>query len=171
MPAPALAVRRPDSFPARESAGAKYPTPPHFLPHAYEINEVTSKKPESTCENKALTDGQPTRAYRSRANRRLRNHLATPRPSSKPPNGRHIRVTISANQPVFVLAPVGEKPPSSVTSRIPATIPDPRIDAPHCSSCRVPSSGCAGCFSIVPRFGGLADIGIPNLAPVAASRT
>jgi hypothetical protein len=43
---------------------------------------------------------------------RLRSHLATPSASSNPPKGMHIRVTISANQPVLVLAPAGEIPPS-----------------------------------------------------------
>ena len=30
------------------------PTPPPFLPHAYQNNQVTSKKPKVTCKNKQL---------------------------------------------------------------------------------------------------------------------
>ena len=47
----------------------------------------------------------------------------------------HISATISANQPVLVLAPVGEKPPSTVSSRTAASRPVPTMEPPHCSSC------------------------------------
>jgi hypothetical protein len=32
-----------------------YPTPPPISPHVYENNDVTSKKPKMTCQNKELT--------------------------------------------------------------------------------------------------------------------
>jgi hypothetical protein len=34
---------------------ANYPTPPPFLPHAFENKQVTSKKPQMTYRNKQLT--------------------------------------------------------------------------------------------------------------------
>ena len=99
---------------------------------------------------------------------RFRNHFATPRVRRNPPNGMHPSVTISASQPPFVLAPVGEYPPSTVTSNNPAKMPDPRIDAPHCSSWRVPSSRSIGANV----FGscGPAGIAVLTLARCAASR-
>ncbi len=40
-----------------------------------------------------------------RACRRLRSHLAVPRARSSAPKGRHMRATMSTNQPELVLAP------------------------------------------------------------------
>jgi hypothetical protein len=66
-----------------------------------------------------------------------------------------------ANQPVLVLAPEGESPPSRVSSSNAANRPAPKMDAPYWSSWRVPSQG-AG-------LGWFAGIGIPILAPGATS--
>ncbi len=100
---------------------------------------------------------------RPRSNPRRRNHLATPSPSSSAPNGMHPSTIISANQPVFVLAPVAVNPPSSVTNSTSASSPDPRIVPPHCNNSRVPSPGNA--VDLVR------SIAILNPAPVATSQT
>ena len=54
------------------------------------------------------------RDYGLGCRRRLRSHLATPSARRRPPKGRHMSATMSANQPVFVLAPVGPNPPRMV---------------------------------------------------------
>src|SRR5579863_321054 len=89
----------------------------------------------------------------------------------RPPKGMHPRATISANQPVLVLAPVGENPPSTVSSNMAANRPAPRIDPPHCRSWRVPSPdgrgfglGRMACI-IAPTNNALVEVrGIPPFA-------
>src|SRR5579862_6019540 len=68
------------------------------------------------------------------ANDRFLSHLAMPSASRSPPKGRHIRATMRANQPLLVLAPVGEKPPSTVSSRSADSTPTPTMLPPHWSS-------------------------------------
>lgn len=56
------------------------------------------------------------------------------------PKGMHMRATMSANQPVLVLAPSREYPPKTVISRSTQSTPVPTMELPHWRSWRVPSS-------------------------------